>query len=128
MSLRMRLVLAMSGLVILGLFVAGLVTYGLLQSFLVNRVDQQLEGAQLPVLHELNAQAGIPGGADQSSDLPPNTFGEVVGSDGAVLAGPAPTFTYPGERALPPPSLPSWIGSVRDPTTFTTDAVGDASV
>ena len=45
MSLRLRLLLALVGLVAVGLLVADGATYVSLQSFLLQRVDQQLEAA-----------------------------------------------------------------------------------
>ncbi len=47
-SLRLRLLLALVGLVAVGLLVADAVTYFSLQSFLIARVDQQLAAAQAP--------------------------------------------------------------------------------
>ena len=58
MSLRLRLLLALVGLVAVGLLVADGVTYLSLQSFLLNRVDQQLEAARLPVIHALEIELG----------------------------------------------------------------------
>ena len=62
MSLRLRLLLALVGLVAVGLLVADGVTYLSLQSFLLQRVDQQLEAAQVPVVRALeNQNSGLPG-------------------------------------------------------------------
>jgi two-component system, OmpR family, sensor kinase len=125
-SLRMRLLLAITGFVLVGLVVAGSTTYVLLRSYLVQRVDQQLSVAQDPVAHVLVTGEPDPiggGGPDASAVLfPPGTCGEIV--DGRrVLAGP--TFTY-GSHG-PPPSLPSLLpGSA--PRRFTTGAAGDSSL
>jgi two-component system, OmpR family, sensor kinase len=111
MSLRLRLLLALVGLVAVGLLVADGVTYLSLQSFLLNRVDQQLEAARLPVVHALEDQSsGLPGGVPVPSSgdlatLPPGTYGCLLGSAGQVLGQPV-TFSY-GGSAYPTPALPA---------------------
>jgi two-component system OmpR family sensor kinase len=125
-SLRMRLLLAITGFVLVGLVVAGSTTYVLLRSYLVQRVDQQLHVAQDPVAHVLVTGEPDPigGGAPGETAVlfPPGTCGEIVdGRD--VLAGPK--FTY-GSHG-PPPSLPS-LAPGTAPRTFTAGAVGDDSL
>ena len=50
MSLRLRLLLSVVVLVLVGLLVADAVTYVSLRSFLLRRVDQQLLDARSPTL------------------------------------------------------------------------------
>ncbi len=59
MTLRLRLLLLLIGLVAVGLVVCDLVTYDALRTFLVQRVDQQLEVAAFPVGRALFAEAGL---------------------------------------------------------------------
>ena len=59
MSMRLRLLLAISGFVLVGLLIAGLATYLLLRSFLLDRVDAQLYAAREPVVHALT-EGGMP--------------------------------------------------------------------
>jgi two-component system OmpR family sensor kinase len=125
-SLRMRLLLAITGFVLVGLVVAGSTTYVLLRSYLVQRIDQQLSLAQDPVAHVLVTGEPEPiggGGPGATAVLfPPGTCGEIVdGRD--VLAGPK--FTY-GSHG-PPPSLPS-LAPGSAPRAFTTESVGDGSL
>ena len=110
MSLRLRLLLALVGLVAVGLLVADGVTYLSLQSFLVQRVDQQLEAAPLPVLHALESSgSGLPGNVPtvtpgESAVLPPGTYGCLLNDSGQILA--QVTFSYGGSTP-PVPTLPA---------------------
>ncbi len=110
MSLRLRLLLALVGLVAVGLLVADGATYLSLHSFLLNRVDQQLVSAEFPVLHALEDSAGngfpgvpsVPEG--ESANLPPGTYGCVLTGGGQIVA--QYTFSY-GGRSYATPSLPA---------------------
>jgi two-component system OmpR family sensor kinase len=113
-SLRLRLLLALVGLVAVGLLVADGVTYLSLQSFLLQRVDQQLEAAPLPVLHALQSQSsGVPGNfseppSSEAAVLPPGTYGCLISAEGQVLA--QVTFSY-GGGASPVPALPAGLSA-----------------
>jgi two-component system OmpR family sensor kinase len=103
-SLRLRLLLALVALVAVGLLVADAVTYASLRSFLLAKVDQQLEDARGPVVRALLQSGGgpsvpgvPPGGA---ANLPPGTYGALVDSSGKVVAATA--FTYGGESVAAP--------------------------
>lgn len=104
MSLRLRLLLALVGLVCIGLLLADVATYLSLRSFLLERVDQQLVAARVPVLRALSEGGRIslsdlgvsPGEVPQ---LPPGTYGEVLDTAGEALA--TVTFTYGGSVAVP---------------------------
>ena len=129
MSLRLRLLLALVGLVAIGLLVANSVTYFSLHSFLLNRVDQQLEAAVQPVLYQLNRQGSgfgvsgstVPPNAD--ANLPPGTYGCIVGGDGQILAHVI--FGYGGTSATPslPDGLARTVTKGGGETTLTTGAV-----
>jgi two-component system OmpR family sensor kinase len=109
-SLRLRLLLALVGLVAAGLLIADLVTFFSLQSFLVKRVDQQLVAAKVPVARALATLGqGYPGTAPSAPPgeptlFPPGTYGEVIDSSGAAVVEHA--FIYGGTEPSPP-SLPA---------------------
>ena len=60
MSLRGRLLAGLVALVTVGMLVSDVVTYTALRSFLVDRIDQQLEDTVLPAAQELRIQSGFP--------------------------------------------------------------------
>jgi two-component system OmpR family sensor kinase len=134
-SLRLRLLLALVGLVAVGLIVADGATYVSLQSFLLKRVDQQLAAAPQPMWRILQrANPGLPGNvstvpAGESADLPPGTYGCLLNPSGQVLAQDALSYS---ERTPPIPSLPA--GLVRTATgnggqaMLTASAAGHSSV
>ena len=120
MSLRTRLLLALLGLVAVGLLVAGIATYTSLRSFLLERVDQQLREARGPVALTL-ASTQMPGFPDQSGgpgqpSLPPGTYGELRDAQGNVLN--QISYSY-GTEKQPTPQLPSPL-----PGTSTQNAGG----
>ena len=90
MSLRLRLLLTLAPLFILGLAAADLGTYAALQSSLIQNVDNQLlaidHGAE-NVLDPGGPQQ-FPGGGDSGSgQLPPGTYGELLGAAGPLSGG-----------------------------------------
>ncbi|RPI30975.1 MAG: HAMP domain-containing protein, partial [Actinomycetota bacterium] len=109
MTLRLRLLLALVGLVAVALLIADAATYFSLRSFLVDRVDQQLEEARTPVGFDLAAEAqlsDVPLGGDtrRARQLPPGTYGELRDAEGETLA--AVTYSY-SDVEQPTPALPS---------------------
>jgi len=126
LSLRSRLLLALLGLVAAGLVVAGFATYLSLRAFLLERVDQQLRDAQVPLAMAL--AAGVqssdlpfgPGADPGQSNLPPGTYGQLRDGSGAILN--TISFTYGGvdvpTPVLPNP-LPSPTGDDGRPRAFT---------
>jgi two-component system, OmpR family, sensor kinase len=121
MSLRARLLVGMVVLVAAGLAAAAIVTYEEQRSFLLDRVDQQVESALVPLSFRLRPSTATgtgrsrrplpqqpfarrPGGLGPASALPPGTFGEIMGPNGHVLR--RRTFSY-GERTGPQPSFPA---------------------
>src|SRR3954454_17030297 len=86
MSLRVRLLLVLVGLAAAGLIAADIVTATSLRSFLYKRVDQQVASSVVPVAQALDApqpQFGRPRGGFRTS-LPPGTYGDDRGADGAI--------------------------------------------
>ena len=109
MTLRLRLLLALVGLVAIALLVADSATYVSLRSFLFDRVDQQLEDARIPIARDLSSgQQGVgsPFGGDAvgKSQIPPGTYGELRDATGKVLADKS--YSYSTE-VQPMPALPS---------------------
>jgi two-component system, OmpR family, sensor kinase len=126
MSLRLRLLVALVGIVLVGLIVSDVVTYSSLRSFLIQRVDQQLAAAQGAVGHCMGSGPGnLPDGPD-NGDIPPGTVGEVLDSTGAVVAHKA---CNTGATSVALPDLPSRLGTrASDIHVFTTGAIGNGSL
>jgi len=111
-SLRTRLLLAVLALVAAGFVVAGAATYLSLRSFLLERVDQQLRDARVPVARALSSGPGgalpfDPAGDDRARNLPPGTYGQVRDTSGAILN--TVTFSYGDDEPAPvlPDPLPA---------------------
>jgi two-component system, OmpR family, sensor kinase len=119
-SLRMRLLLAITGSVLVGLAIAGSVTYYLLRSYLIQRVDAQLGVAQALMVHRIEEPGSPP---PPTGDLvPAGTVGEVV-LNGRITVGPE----YFYGRAAGPPSVAGSLASLDEPAVFSCGAVGDGS-
>jgi two-component system OmpR family sensor kinase len=87
LSLRARLCLIAVGLVAVGLTAAGLATRLALQSFLLDRVDQQFVPAVRPVAQFFVRGDTDPGARQQVYGvLPPNSYAAVLSANGTVLA------------------------------------------
>jgi two-component system, OmpR family, sensor kinase len=125
-SLRARLLAGIAVLVACGLTAGAVVTYAEQRSFLLDRVDQQVQSAVAPLSFQLGLdgsraptggirptgpaptlrspeRGGPVGGA---AVLPPGTFGALLGRGGRVIK--ARTFSY-GGRSQPRPVLPAHI-------------------
>ncbi len=132
MTLRLRLTLAVVGLVAVALLVADAATYVALRSFLVDRVDQQLQDARTPIARALSTgdqESGSPFGGEPpgQSELPPGTYGELRDATGQVLAHRS--WSYTTEKQ-PVPALPSPLPGAGETalTRFSTGAEdGDAT-
>jgi two-component system, OmpR family, sensor kinase len=120
MSLRTRLLLGLLALVSIGLVASDLITYRFLQSFLMDRLDEQVQAAVDPVASRLSV------GERRSPPLnrtpiPGGTYGAVVDNDGNVVV--SRPFGYEGDdlASLPEPKLT--VGDLRRREPFTTPAV-----
>jgi two-component system OmpR family sensor kinase len=87
MSLRARLLAATLVLAALGLTVAGVATYGALRSFMLDRVDVQLEAAQAPALDVLADYNGLRPrfggrGLPRPGELPQGTVAALYDAEG----------------------------------------------
>src|SRR5580692_10972372 len=95
MSLRLRLLLTLAPLFILGLAAADFGTYAALQSSLLQGIDQQLVIIQPGVQNVLQhlggpgSGGGPPdnGGFNQEYAFPAGTYGAIIDSSGHVLGG-----------------------------------------
>jgi two-component system OmpR family sensor kinase len=125
MSLRLRLLLTLAPLFILGLAAADAGTYAALQTSLLQGVDQQLSDIQPGVLNVLqNPNEGPPRQGDgfgQQNSFPAGTYAEIVGSDGEAVGG----NLYGGyvTTSSSHPVFPAGIDS--DSGTLTVSGVGD---
>ncbi|HMK63373.1 MAG TPA: HAMP domain-containing sensor histidine kinase [Acidimicrobiales bacterium] len=129
MTLRLRLLLVLVGIVAVGLIIADAVTYTQLDSFLYGRTDQQLAASSdgvgnalsdclqgvgpfgpNPAVCEQYAQTGAGG------SLPTGTWGALLDANGDYVGGTGVFFgTTQSSAAAPnlPDNLP---GSISDPT------------
>jgi two-component system OmpR family sensor kinase len=138
-TLRLRLLLVLVGIVAFGLVVSDVVTYTSLRSFLGARLDQQLQGARVPVARALEdcfETGGNPFAApgasstctltlNEAAQVPSGTYGELRDAEtGAPLAW---TCFSPGNHASKSPVLPSPLpvstGSQK-PTSFPVSKTG----
>jgi two-component system, OmpR family, sensor kinase len=107
-TLRLRLLLALVGLVAAALLVADAATYVSLRSFLLNRVDEQLVEAWAPVsialTRTLEAQQPTSPAEARGDLLPPGTYGAWLDAEGKVRDWVV--FTY-GDDEIATPVLPA---------------------
>ncbi|MGO9029985.1 MAG: sensor histidine kinase [Acidimicrobiales bacterium] len=88
MTLRLRLLVLVVVIVVAGLAISDVVTYTSLRSFLLTRVDQQLEAATFPVERAL---------------VSPSSFGPLPDDSGAASTHATTPTTTPGQTTTAPP-------------------------
>jgi two-component system OmpR family sensor kinase len=143
-SLRARLVAGLLALTAVGLLAAAIVTYVEQRSFLLDRVDQQLQAAGPAMDHQLEDSGvrspagtrlpprpgGVPHGADRgaghgqppgSVNLPPATYGQRRTADGKVLGHTAVSL---GQALPPAPRIPAKLALGKDITVESVKAGG----
>jgi hypothetical protein len=97
MTLRMRLVVALVGLLAVGLAAFGFVTNRLYANSEYERLDEQLDDAVAPVTVELDVQAGLSVDDAAGDEAPPpegpggplgelSLYAALIDADGAILA------------------------------------------
>jgi two-component system, OmpR family, sensor kinase len=109
MSLRLRLLLILAPLFVVGLIVADVATYASLQSFLVSRLDDQVlaghQSAEVALENRVLGRGGPDGGpAGGFSALPQTTYAQLTLGDGTVIKGHP--FAYDQSQATSTPTLP----------------------
>jgi two-component system OmpR family sensor kinase len=125
-SLRARLLAAVLVLTAAGLLLLGGITYAEQRSFLLERVDQQVQTAPGAVARALSDQGVGPSLPDRDHDrrrgsgpppggasvgLPPGTYGERRDSRGHVIGNPI-VLTY-GQEVTADPALPAQLPTGR---------------
>ena len=154
MTLRARLLVALVGVVAAGLAISAVVTYVQLRSFLVGRLDPQLQVASISVTRELfvtnrtlfpqatgrfpagGTSAGRPPfprpagvgnpGTTRAELVPTGTVGEFVRQNGAVRGKPV-AFAY-GGKVPAAPTLPHPLPTATAAIFFTASSPGPSSV
>jgi two-component system OmpR family sensor kinase len=129
-SLRLRLLIALAPLFVVGLAAADAGTYAALQSFLVSRVDDGLRSGVSALLGQSGGgggegHGGPPGPALQVEiQVPLRTYEELRGPDGKVLT--AQTVVGPTDST---PRLPARLaaGTAQSPRLFTVPGSGHVS-
>jgi two-component system OmpR family sensor kinase len=112
-TLRLRLILVLVGIVAVGLLVADVVTYTSLRSYLYSQVDQQLQTASSPVARALvlcqseQSPFGDQGTCrlptNQYNQIPTGTFAELRNSNGSLLYSLCFSGSTPRTPTLPSP-------------------------
>ena len=122
MSLRARILVVTVALFLVGLGAANFTTYQFLSSFLVDRVDDQLEAATPQVAAELT-RTPPPHGGEHGSFLPDGSYGALVDERGQVRREAGFAF----DQDAPRPEIPSELirsqAADGEPTLTTTPAV-----
>ena len=122
MSLRLRLLLTLAPLFILGLAAADVGTYAALQSSLLQGVDKQLVAIDDGVMHVLQNPGGQgppggDGGIGQQYAFPAGTYGEFVDQSGPLYGG----ALYGGYVATTASSHPVFPATIyKDPNSALT--------
>ncbi len=105
MPLRARILVATAVLFVAGLAAAGLITYRIVGSLLVGRVDDQLKAAAQPVAAALMRTAQLRHPGAHGLFLPEGSYAALVDSRGRVLREARFTFGQDGPRPRIPGEL-----------------------
>ncbi len=130
MTLRLRLLLVLVGIVAGGLIVSDVVTYTSLRSFLAARLDQQLLAAPGPVSHALqicltqNPETGAPCRLLNNTNVVPGTYGQLQDSNGTVLLSACFFNSRTANLARLPKPLPLSTGRAKATTFFAVTNTG----
>ncbi len=107
MTLRTRLLIVLVGIVLVGLLVSGIVTYKSLESFLVSRLDQQLENSPNQAdraLGDCISRGGLQCTIQDPPSVPAGTFGQLRAINGQTYSA---WFLLASSTQPPAPVLPS---------------------
>jgi two-component system, OmpR family, sensor kinase len=116
MSLRARLVVGLLALVLGGLLVADVATYASLHTFLIGRVDKQLDETKYQAMHDLGGEPGRGPrpGPDQRPPAGFSTYEALVLNDGTIVQ----------ETQTTRPDIPSPLSGVKADTPLTVSGSG----
>ncbi len=105
LSLKARLVIAVTSLLFIGMVIADVATYSALKSFLVTKLDQQLSASVTPASRSL-ARAMLGENVSQSefAFVPIGSYGELITSSGSSFVA---AFVQSPSQAGSPPTLPA---------------------
>ena len=118
-SIRVRVLAATLGLVLVGLVASAGAIYGALQWVLLTRLDQQLSSVERPVVTALNQ---IDRQRQLEGVVPPGGFVKLFDSEGSELY----SFSVPEVQQPPPsPMLPSSLPDRSNPFSVGSKTVGD---
>lgn len=134
MSLRARLVAGLLFVGLVGLVGAGTATFLLHRSFLLDRVDEQLDDARLPARKALAAETATSAEADGDQrtgssarrSLPTGAYAEIRNSNGSTRVAASYSLTGQDDAS---PQLPDQLpgsGAAGSRQRFTAEAVGGA--
>jgi two-component system, OmpR family, sensor kinase len=131
LSLRGRLLIGVISLVVVGLLVSDVVTYGLLRQSLIGRIDAQLlaRATRDTAVSVLASPTCVPRGPTPDSSFPRDTTTELLNGDGSVAkACQAQTFGTSSSSAQP--ILPANLSPTGDDAPIhplTVDGAGGVS-
>ncbi len=131
MSLRLRLLLTLAPLFVIGLAAADIGTYAALQTSLLQGVDQQLTdihvGVQTVLLHQGQGPPGGYGpgdGQDPEYAFPQGAYAEIVDTSGTPLVSGGFLFGSTLLASSSRPSLPANIGALQEGGSMTVTGTG----
>jgi two-component system, OmpR family, sensor kinase len=116
MTLRARLVAILAALITLGLLVSGVLTYGTLKNYLLDRVDAQLENAQ-PEAVRIFQEPLHNGSGPDSENLPIAVYAAVLDPSGRLVDDV--TFGFRGGETTYTPDLPKPLPASQSGVPFT---------
>ena len=105
LSLKARLVIAVTSLLFIGIAIANIATYSALKSFLVTKLDQQLSASVAPASRSLaRAMLGESVSQAEFAFVPFGSYGELITSNGSSFVA---AFVQDPSQAGSPPALPT---------------------
>ncbi len=105
LSLKARLVIAVTSLLFIGMVTADVATYSALKSFLITKLDQQLNASVVPASRSLaRAMLGESVSQAEFAFVPFGSYGELITSNGSSFVA---AFVQDPSQAGSPPALPA---------------------
>ncbi len=105
LSLKARLVIAVTSLLFIGMVIADIATYSALKSFLITKLDQQLSASVAPASRSLaRAMLGESVSQAEFAFVPFGSYGELITSNGSSFVA---AFVQDPSQAGSPPALPT---------------------